>query len=194
MMNPRTWLGLGIGLGTIIGFLIATWVFGVLKWVQGGIQRQFSRAIEDLDAKSGRISDLEQAQNSDTQRIAGLQMEIRAKDAEIVQLSTQALHVRALDRERVILEQQVQQQRDELAQLPNLREAEREVNHLRPVMAEITQLRNTLDAKDTTITQLQEDHARLRERVTRLADQLDFVKQELVNKEEELEQLRPPAR
>lgn len=193
-MNPRTWLGLGIGLGTIIGFLIATWVFGVLKWIQGGIQRQFSRAIEDLDAKSGRISDLEQAQNSDTQRIAGLQMEIRAKDAEIVHLSTQALHVRALDRERVILEQQVQQQRAELAQLPNLREAEREVNHLRPVMAEITQLRNTLDAKDTTITQLQEDHARLRERVTRLADQLDFVKQELVNKEEELEQLRPPAR
>lgn len=193
-MNPRTWLGLGVGLGTIIGFLIATWVFGVLKWVQGGIQRQFSRAIEDLDAKNGRISDLEQAQNSDTQRITGLQMEIRAKDAEIVHLSAQALHVQALDQEKVFLEQQIQQQRAELAQLPSLRETEREVNHLRPLTAEITQLRNTLDAKDTTITQLQEDHARLRERVTRLADQLDFVKQELVDKEEELEQLRPPAR
>jgi chromosome segregation ATPase len=88
------------------------------------------------------------------------------------------------------LEQQIQQQRAELAQLP---ETERGVTHLRPRTAEVAQLRNTLDAKDTTITQLQEDHARVREGATRLASQLDFVKQELVDEEEELEQLRPPA-
>jgi TolA-binding protein len=108
MMNLRTWLGFGVGLGTIIGFLIATLVFGVLKWVQGGLQRQFGREIEELDEKSGRISNLEQAQSSDTQRIAGLQMEIGAKDAEIVRLSAQASHVRALDQEKVMMEQQIQ--------------------------------------------------------------------------------------
>ena len=193
-MNPRTWLGLGVGLGTIIGFLIATLVFGVLKWVQGGLQRQFSRAIEELDEKSGRISNLEQAQSSDTQRIAGLQMEIGAKDAEIVRLSAQTSHTRALDQEKVMMEQQIQQQRAELAQLQGLREMEREVNHLRPLAAEVVQLQNTLDEKDTTITQLQEDHARMRERVARLTSQFDFARQELVDKEEELERLRPPAR
>ena len=119
-------------------------------------------------------------------------MEIRAKDAEIVHHSAQASHVRALDQEKVILEQQIQQQRAELAQSQGLREMEREVNHLRPLTAEVVQLRNTLDEKDTTITQLQEDHARVRERVTRLAEELNIVKQELVDKEEELERLRPP--
>jgi chromosome segregation ATPase len=192
MMDPTSWLGLGIELGTLIGFLIATWVFRVLKWVQGGLQQQFNRAIEDLDAKSGRISDLEQAQNSDTQRISGLQTEIRVKEAEIVRLSAQASRVWTLEQEKVTLEQQLQHQRAELAQLPDLRETESEVNRLRPLTAEVAQLRNAIDTKDTTISQLQEDHARVRERVIRLVTQLDFVRQELVNKEEELERLRPP--
>lgn len=91
------------------------------------------------------------------------------------------------------MEQQIQQQRAELAQLPGLRETERGVTHLKLRTAEVAQLRNTLNAKDTTITQLQEDHARVREGATRLASQLDFIKQELIDKEEELEQLRPPV-
>lgn len=194
MMDPRTWLGLGIGLGILIGFLIATSVFGVLKWVQGGLQVQVNLAREELGTKSRRISDLEMAQNSGTQRIAGLETEIGAKNAEIVRLSAREARVQALEQEKDILELQIQQQRAELAQLPGLREMEGEANRLRPLTGEVARLRNTLHTKDATITQLQEDHARLRERVTRLADQLDFVKQELVNKEEELEQLRPPAR
>jgi hypothetical protein len=192
MMDPRSWLGLGTGLGILIGFLIATLVFGVLKWVQGGLQVQVNRAREELGTKSRRISDLETAQSSDTQRISGLETEIRMKDMEIVGLSAQASRVRALEQEKDILELQVQQQRAELVQLPGLRETESEVNRLRPLTAEVARLRNALHTKDATITQLQEDHARMRERVTRLASQLDFTKQELVDKEEELERLRPP--
>jgi chromosome segregation ATPase len=191
-MEPRTWLGLGIGLGILIGFLIATLVFGVLKWVQGGLQVQVNLAREELGTKSRRISDLETAQGSDTQRISVLETEIRMKDAEIVRLSAQESRVRALEQEKDILELQVQQQRAELAQLPGLRETESEVNRLRPLTAEVARLRNTIDTKDATITQLQEDHARMRERVTRLTNQFDFARQELADKEEELERLRPP--
>ena len=64
MIDPRTWLGLCIRLGILIGFLIATSVFEVLKWVQGGFQVQVSLAREELGTKSRRISDLEAAQSS----------------------------------------------------------------------------------------------------------------------------------
>jgi chromosome segregation ATPase len=192
MMDPRTWLGLGIGLGILIGFLIATSVFGVLKWVQGGLQVQVNLAREELGTKSRRISDLETAQSNGTQRISALETEINTKNAEIVRLLAQEPRVQALEQEKGILELQIQQQRADLAQLPGLRETEGEVNRLRPLMSEVAQLRNTLHTKDATIMQLQEDHARMRERVTRLTSQLDVARQELVDKEEELERLRPP--
>jgi chromosome segregation ATPase len=192
MMDPRTWLGLGIGLGILIGFLIATSVFGVLKWVQGGLQVQVNLTREELGTKSRRISDLEAAQSNGTQRISALETEINTKNAEIVRLLAQEARVQALEQEKGILELQIQQQRADLAQLPGLRETEGEVNRLRPLMSEVAQLRNTLHTKDATIMQLQEDHARMRERVTRLTSQLDIARQELVDKEEELERLRPP--
>ena len=192
MMDPRTWLGLGIGLGILIGFLIATSVFGVLKWVQGGLQVQVNLAREELGTKSRRISDLETAQSNGTQRISALETEINTKNAEIVRLLAQEARVQALEQEKGILELQIQQQRTDLAQLSGLRETEGEVNRLRPLMSEVAQLRNTLHTKDATIMQLQEDHARMRERVTRLTSQLDVARQELVDKEEELERLRPP--
>ena len=192
MMDPRTWLGLGIGLGILIGFLIATSVFGVLKWVQGGLQVQVNLAREELGTKSRRISDLETAQSNGTQRISALETEINTKNAEIVRLLAQEARVQALEQEKGILELQIQQQRTDLAQLSGLRETEGEVNRIRPLMSEVAQLRNTLHTKDATIMQLQEDHARMRERVTRLTSQLDVARQELVDKEEELERLRPP--
>jgi len=192
MMDPRTWLGLGIGLGILIGFLIATSVFGVLKWVQGGLQVQVNLAREELGTKSRRISDLETAQSNGTQRISALETEINTKNAEIVRLLAQEARVQALEQEKGILELQIQQQRTDLAQLSGLRETEGEVNRIRPLMSEVAQLRNTLHTKDSTIMQLQEDHARMRERVTRLTSQLDVARQELVDKEEELERLRPP--
>jgi chromosome segregation ATPase len=170
MMDRRTWLGLGIGLGILIGFLIATLVFGVLKWVQGGLQAQVNLAREELGTKSRRISDLETAQSSRTERISGLETEIRTKNAEIVRLLAQEARVQTLEQEKDILELQVQQQRAELAQLPGLRETEGEVNRLRSLIGEVARLRNTLHIKDATITQLQEDHARMRERVTRLTN------------------------